>query len=99
MRKLQQSFSYRRVEGAAQLKALLNLPSRRSDPSLLDSSAIWSEKQQGSFVDVDFPDQSLLTAAPQDRLEDTPQEIALAEAPMPVLREGGMVGHIDRAPS
>jgi DNA-binding response OmpR family regulator len=36
-----------------------------------------------------FPaDKSLADAALQDRLEDAPQQIALAEAVMPVLREG-----------
>jgi hypothetical protein len=33
-------------------------------------------------------DQSLADAALQERLEDAPQQIALAEAAIPVLREG-----------
>jgi len=39
-------------------------------------------------------DQALFNAALQDRLKDAPQEIALAETAMPVLREGGMIGNI-----
>jgi len=39
-------------------------------------------------------DQPLSNAALQDRLKDAPQEIALAETAMPVLREGGMIGNI-----
>ncbi|MEA2880534.1 MAG: hypothetical protein QOF14_5730 [Hyphomicrobiales bacterium] len=35
-----------------------------------------------------------MDAASQHRLEDAPQQIALAEAPMSVLREGRVVGHI-----
>jgi hypothetical protein len=39
-------------------------------------------------------DQSLTDAAPQDRLEHAPQQIALAETAMSVLRERRMVRHI-----
>ena len=39
-------------------------------------------------------DQTLFNAALQDCLKDAPQEIALAETAMPVLREGGMIGDI-----
>ena len=39
-------------------------------------------------------DQTLPDAAPQHRLEQAPQQIALAETAMPVLREGRMIGHI-----
>jgi hypothetical protein len=39
-------------------------------------------------------DQALFNAALQDRLNDAPQQIALAETSMPVLREGGMIGDI-----
>jgi hypothetical protein len=38
--------------------------------------------------------QTLSDAALQDRLKDASQEIALAEAAMPVLREAGVIGHI-----
>ena len=39
-------------------------------------------------------DQTFVDAASHDRLEQAPQEIALAEAAVPVLREGRVVGHI-----
>jgi hypothetical protein len=39
-------------------------------------------------------DQALFNAALQDCLKDAPQEIALAETAVPVLREGGMIGDI-----
>jgi len=39
------------------------------------------------------PDQPLIDAALQHRLEQPPQQIALAKAAMPVLREGRVVGH------
>src|SRR6202023_1202296 len=38
-------------------------------------------------------DQPLVDAALQDGLEQTPQQIALAEAAMAVLRKGRVVGH------
>ena len=43
-------------------------------------------------------DKSLAHAALQDRLKNASQEIALAEAAMPVLREGGMIGDITVEP-
>ena len=39
-------------------------------------------------------DQSLTDAAPQDRLEHAPQQIALAETAVSVLRESRMVRHV-----
>lgn len=39
-------------------------------------------------------DQPFRHAASNRRLEDLAQQIAVAEATVPVLREGGMVGHI-----
>jgi hypothetical protein len=38
-------------------------------------------------------DKSGVDAALQDGLEQPPQQIALAEAAMPILREGRVVGH------
>jgi hypothetical protein len=40
------------------------------------------------------PDQTLADAALQDHIEYPPQQITLAEAAVPVLREGGMIGHV-----
>ena len=42
--------------------------------------------------------QTLIQATAQDSLEQTAQQIAFAEAAMPVLREGGMIGDITVEP-
>src|SRR5215203_4318873 len=62
-----------------------------SIPFCLFASALIRLASTAKFFSAD---QSLTNAAPQDRLKQPSQEIAIAEAAMPVLREGRMVGHI-----
>ena len=44
------------------------------------------------------PDQALLDAAPDGGLKQLAQEVAVAEAPVPVLGKGGVVGHVALEP-
>ena len=60
---------------------------------VLRCNTLGERDRKGLAADQTFPDTAL-----QHRLEDAPQEIALAEAAMPVLGEGRVIRHLANEP-